>query len=135
MGYPANTKGYRIALPSGKVIISDDVIFAEDIARNQKPLGDVSGSRASREPEILEVELGSPQEAGAEPADPGDHNSSVDDADEDDGDGESEQDDDPGPGPAPAPGPCPGSRTSRQAAGAPAQHRSPSRVRSGPVNW
>ena len=34
VGYPANTKGYRIALPSGK-IISGDVIFAEDVARHQ----------------------------------------------------------------------------------------------------
>ena len=41
------------------LIISDDVIFAEDIARNQMSVGDKSG-----EPEILQGELGSPKQAG-----------------------------------------------------------------------
>ena len=59
----------------------------------------------SEEPEILEVELGSPKEAGAEPADPGDGHSSGDDADEGNGDDESDQDDVSGPGPPPGPGP------------------------------
>ena len=77
---------------------------------------------------FLDIALGSPKEAGAEPADPGDGHSSGDDADEGNGDDESDKDDVNGPGPAPGPGPGPGQ------AGAPAQRRDPSRNRSAPVN-
>ena len=49
VGFPANTKGYRVAraLPSGKVIISVDVIFAEEVERYQTSLESLRSSRSS----------------------------------------------------------------------------------------
>lgn len=130
VGYPANTldKGYRIALPFGNVIISDDVhmTFAEEVTWNQiwasKPMG-----HKSEEPQILEIELGSPQEAGAEPPDPANDHTSGDDGDEGNGDDGSEQGDAPGPAPR-----CPAGPGQ---AGTPAQRFHPSRARSAFANW
>ena len=73
VGYPANTKGYRIALSSGKVVIASDVTFVEDKAPSGNP------APAPKEPtgpdrleDILEEGEIPGQDEPADPDDPGD---------------------------------------------------------------
>ena len=106
VGYPASTKGYRIALPSGKVIIASDVTFVE----TKGP----SGSNPTRpeepaKPDILIDHMDPPEQD--EPNDP-QHSGDSEDEDEDPEDGQGAQ------GPS-----------------APAQARYPARARARPGEW
>ncbi|KAK9822062.1 hypothetical protein WJX74_004518 [Apatococcus lobatus] len=112
VGYPANTKGYRIALPSGKVIIASDVTFVE----TKGPSGSTPAlSKEPAKPDILRDALDpSEQEEPDNPQDSGGSGDSGDDGDGDEG---------------------PGDGQGAQGPGAPAQARYPARARAKPGEW
>ena len=102
VGYPTNTKGFKILLPSGKVIVSADVVFAE---------GEVPSRPAQQEPpdeseqdvDIMEM---SPESQGwadpQEPDDPGPEGNQDDEPeDQEDNEGNDEAGDPNAAGPGP----------------------------------
>ena len=82
VGYPAHTKGYRIALPSGKVIIASNVTFVE----TKGPIGSTPTKPAEEpaKPDILRDDLDPPEQE--DPNDPQDSGGSGDSGNGGDGD-------------------------------------------------
>ena len=113
VGYPAATKGYRVLLPSGKVIVSADVVFVEDVGFSDTP---AEGAKPPDKPDILEVDV---QEQSDEPDE-----AEPDGADEEEADNDEDEAGDGNPDPGPA-----------QGSGQAGQSRYPGRVRNKPSEW
>ena len=119
VGYPETTKGYKILLPSGKVIVSADVVFVESDSFGLP----VPARQETSDESDVDIVDESPDSTGQ-----ADHPEEEEDEAEPEPEEEeaeaAEEDDDPGP----VPGPSSGS-------GAPSQSRYPARDRRQASEW
>ena len=99
IGYPENTKGYKVLLPSGKVIVSADVVFVEGDSCGQP----VPARQETSDESDVDIVDESPDSTGQ--ADhPEDEEDEAEAEPEEEEAEAAEEDDDPGPGPGPRSG-------------------------------